>query len=414
MAAHRTALPRRTGTRKAVLALAVVFIAAPANLARGDEPAELHHSAASDPVSADAESYAREFGVSTAEAGRRLPIQTELSNLAAEAQKAYPDRFAGAWLEHVPEFRLVVRFTGPDSTLDLTRVTYAAPAPVHVIANADYALHDLVAAIESLSTVVSRDFKEMGVEVDVKAGSLRIIGPSAIGDEALAELSAAAGGIPVKLQRTPREELLHTYGGRLLTLQANGQAECTTTFSIRNVVTSVTGVLTAGHCADSLKYWQDAQVGYNLTMFGQRWDGDQDWQWHTDSAGHPEIPQFYDGVAFRDVTATSPRSEMVGDFVCHWGIATGYSCGTVITIHYVSVDCNGVPCDPVWVRVEGSGLACYFGDSGGPFFRVTTAYGIMHSGSFSGPGVGQCAFATFNSIGSITGPNNNLEVLLAP
>ena len=56
-------------------------------------------------------------------------------------------------------------------------------------------------------------------------------------------------------------------------------------------------------------------------------------------------------------------------------------------------------CAAVWVKVAGQSLKCGVGDSGGPFFSGSWAYGMMQGGGFAG---GQCSYATFNSVGAMS------------
>ncbi len=44
-----------------------------------------------------------------------------------------------------------------------------------------------------------------------------------------------------------------------------------------------------------------------------------------------------------------------------------------------------------------SGLKCYGGDSGGPWFFDYAAHGFMKGNASSGTGVGQCSWAAFMS-----------------
>jgi hypothetical protein len=61
---------------------------------------------------ADAAEYARQFGVDQEEAVRRLELQGEIGELDATLQREEPETFAGLWIQHEPDFRVVVAFTG--------------------------------------------------------------------------------------------------------------------------------------------------------------------------------------------------------------------------------------------------------------------------------------------------------------
>jgi hypothetical protein len=91
--------------------------------------------------------------------------------------------------------------------------------------------------------------------------------------------------------------------------------------------------------------------------------------------------------------ARARASTRAGDVVCHRGEATGYSCAEVELTDFSPPGalCAG-PCDPVWVSVAGPG--CRNGDSGGPVFNGTVAFGITKGGSYTR---GRCNFYYYMS-----------------
>jgi hypothetical protein len=59
----------------------------------------------------DGQQYVKDLGVSLEEAIRRLQVQNEIGRLRATLRANEPDTFAGLWLQHQPEFRIMVHFT---------------------------------------------------------------------------------------------------------------------------------------------------------------------------------------------------------------------------------------------------------------------------------------------------------------
>jgi hypothetical protein len=59
----------------------------------------------------DAAEYAEQFGVSQEEALRRFRVQDEAGELNAALQEGEPETFAGLWIQHEPDFRVVAAFT---------------------------------------------------------------------------------------------------------------------------------------------------------------------------------------------------------------------------------------------------------------------------------------------------------------
>lgn len=108
-----------------------------------------------------------------------------------------------------------------------------------------------------------------------------------------------------------------------------------------------------------------------------------------------------------DVASYEVRANMKGDYLCHFGTSSGYSCGTVVSTNFdPSYDACGwwLGCDNRWVKVEGPTLKACGGDSGGPWFQLRTAYGIM-SGTNKGGGSDYTAagteYATFTAMDDI-------------
>ncbi len=166
------------------------------------------------------------------------------------------------------------------------------------------------------------------------------------------------------------------------------------------------GVLTAAHCDDAQTYYQTLDLTYPVTFIAARHGDRRDVQWHTTS--HYEYPQFYDGDSYRTVSfGISRASQSVGDFVCHRGKATNYSCGELVSKTYVPSyegACPGVDeCYPVWMKVSGPNLKCFPGDSGGPWFFGTHALGIYKGQASTGTDAAGCDFAFYMAIDYIDG-----------
>ena len=158
----------------------------------------------------------------------------------------------------------------------------------------------------------------------------------------LAEFEALAG-VPVVAERSDAFYLQHTYGGKQMTGPAG---TCTSGFTVKDAVSGITGVLTAGHCYNTdATYWETATVSYLADLAGRRWDKNQDFAWFQTS--HIEYPEFFSGSGLRTQTSTKPRLEMEGNPVCHYGVSTGASCGIAEDVHFrpPSEICNGQVCD---------------------------------------------------------------------
>jgi hypothetical protein len=184
----------------------------------------------------------------------------------------------------------------------------------------------------------------------------------------------------------------HTRGGADL-------STCTSGFVVRHPSNGVRGYITAGHCGNNQTYFEFGGTSYSTTFIDEIRDADQDVQWHT--TPHIEQPRFYASstTSHRPLTSRRTRSQQsVGGYVCHRGKTTGYSCGTIQTKTFAPTytnACPGTTCSSVWVRVSGSSLECFPGDSGGPWFLVFRAYGIYKGQSSSGTTAAGCNWAFY-------------------
>jgi hypothetical protein len=73
----------------------------------------------------------------------------------------------------------------------------------------------------------------------------------------------------------------------------------------------------------------------------------------------------------------------VNEVVCHFGIATGYGCGTISTTSFAPGTVEGHTYSNHYVLVGDD--TANFGDSGGPEFSGNSAFGTIVGGFFGAP-----------------------------
>lgn len=353
----------------------------------------------------DARSYAVEYNVSLDEAVRRLRAQEEQGETVSRLRAANPGRFAGLWLEHHPEFRLVVRLKGNvPAGPEFRGLTGGSPTPVAFVTGASAAEAEVLDLIQSSLPRFRAMFPGlMATDYDVHNGDivLTVHAKGAGGQSAKARGAALTRqvGHPVRVEVIDAPERdQHTRGGANL-------SDCTAGFVVANSA-GTRGVTTAAHCGPTQTYYEFGGVSYPAVFVAERWDADEDVQWHTTE--HDEYPEFYADLTTTARVLTGRRlrsSTAVGNTVCHRGRTTGYSCGSVeSTTHQPTYAgaCNGVTCAATFIRVSGPDLRCDGGDSGGPWFNGQTAFGTHKSGASSGPGTGQCTYAVYMSTDYLT------------
>ncbi|GIJ58472.1 S1 family peptidase [Virgisporangium aurantiacum] len=348
-------------------------------------------------IDEDAGMYATEFGVPVAVARQRLANQPTVDAYAAELEQRFPDRVAGIWFEHQPVYRLVVRLT--TGALDAVAVPAAiGVTPVQVRADAAASLRTVRAELDRLRPQIDRDLPGMASGLDVRTGEivLHTSGAGAATAQRSMDGARLASPVPVRV-RTDKNtmQLNNIHGGKRL-------SECTSGFTVQHNTSGAKGFITAGHCGPNQVYYETATHAYHTTYQSGLWDGHHDVQWHTVPTGGNVYPRFYasSDTTPRDLTGSRGRDQQqVGDYVCHRGRITKYSCGTLEDKAYApTYGCNVGRCANTWMFVQGSQLACYGGDSGGPWFVGNIAVGVHSLGATTGTANGDCSAAVYMAI----------------
>ena len=366
------------------------------------EPATLESQA--EALAQDAAEYARLEGVSLEEALRRLRFQ-EASIAKTDALRAeFKDRFAGLVIQHQPDYRIIVLLTGNAWVQDRFIAAGGSVVPINFRTGAAATHEQLVGALEQhqmeMRAILSRP---QGMGVDERTGEIIVRArASDMDNDQLAEKQqqlASIAGVPVRIRLLDGEvaDLSVEGGSRVAGVDARDgrRYACTTGFVVTD--SSRTGIVTAAHCPDDLTYYGPDGVQVPLSFVGEWGALTRDVQVHVTSA--PQKPEFYvdkDRKFVRPLTGARSRSSTrAGDVVCHRGESSGYSCSLVELVDFAPPGslCGG-PCEPVWVTVAGP--SCHGGDSGGPIFAGTMAFGIVKGASYKR--TGECSFYFYMSI----------------
>jgi hypothetical protein len=354
--------------------LALLVLASGAALA---QPGETREEA----LAEDAAQYAGQFRVPADEALRRLKAQQDSASVTDAIAREFADRLAGISIEHSPEYRIVVLLTGSEPVADRN----AAGVPIVFKTGAKATHAQAVAAMRKhLIDFRSELPGARGAGYDQRTGEVVLLitpaDASRLGIDAVRKRAEEIGGVPV---RVVVNELIESNmsvdgGGRVegLNILTNRRNRCTTGFVVTNG--EINAITTAAHCPDQLTYIdRDGGSSPTLPMIGSWGSAYRDVQING-SANSPD-PLFYAdrgaGSLRRVATWRSVAGTRAGEFVCHYGESSGYSCAVVELTDYAPPGalCGG-PCSPTWVTVRGP--SCIPGDSGGPVFSGDVAYGI--------------------------------------
>lgn len=357
---------------------------------------------AAEALAQDGAEYARLTGVSLEEAIRRLRAQEESVATTDRLASSFKNRLAGISIEHLPQYRIVVLLTGPDPVPDQTVFAGGMSVPIIFRTGAVATRDQIVASIRRHQAEIrSRLPGVQGMGADPRTGEMVVLLSSRTVDlygvETIKAELEAITAVPVRIRtlNRPDTNLAIEGGARVEGRDESGRHRaCTTGFVVTD--THRTGILTAAHCPDILTFIDPLGGTSPLSFVGEWGARYQDVQIHVS----PERlqPLFYADTAksqLRRLTSWRNRaSTRAGDAVCHRGETTGYSCSQVELVDFAPPgDLCGGPCEPYWVTVAGP--KCRGGDSGGPVFNGTIAFGIVKGGSYDAGGA--CAFYYYMS-----------------
>lgn len=376
---------------KRVLALALLLFAS----AAGAQPVKTQAEALAD----DATQYAAQFRVPADEAFRRLKAQQESVAATDAIAQEFASRLAGISIEHSPEYRIVVLLTGMEPVADRS----AAGVPILFRTGAKATRAQAIAAMRKhLIDLRSELPGTRGAGYDQRTGEVVLLVTAAdaqrFGADAIRARAEHISGVPVRVQINDliEQNMSVDGGGRIEGISSTTglRNRCTSGFVVTDG--AQTGIATAAHCPDELTYYEPDGGTVTLPFVAQSGLAYRDVQ--INLAPGTDAPLFYadrGADSLRQVTTWRNRdSTRAGDFVCHFGESSGYSCATVELTDYAPPgDLCGGPCEPTWVTVRGP--SCIPGDSGGPVFSGSVAFGIA-KGINRTPS-GQCNFYYYMS-----------------
>jgi hypothetical protein len=196
----------------------------------------------------DARAYADAHEISLEEGIRRLELLPDFTRVRLDLETAAPTRFAGGWVEHWPQFQVVVRFKGTSELSPATAALIPGNLGIDVEFGAQHTLAELLAGQQKIIPTVYARYPDMGIGISVRSGAVRLTGPSVLTAKELSELEALAG-VRVIAEVAPADGLDHTYGGKLMDVFIPPYVySCTSGFTVKDAVSGITGVMTAGHC----------------------------------------------------------------------------------------------------------------------------------------------------------------------
>ncbi|MEU6714199.1 S1 family peptidase [Nonomuraea sp. NPDC046802] len=364
--------------RKLLASLVAAVVAFP--IAALNVPALAATSTQSEAEAEDLALIAEQRGITLEEAQARFGWQEQFVEIANRVEDAHPDQYTAASVNDGSPW---IAFKGevPSGVAELTA---SLPVAVTLTPGKGYSRTELKAALEDnhYRIMGREDIADATSYYDVQSGNVTIEAlPSAKpADPAAfaAQLQAVqprntAITVTVKIvsELPGGDEAAYLRGGGMLN---NGSvSHCTAAFVVKT--SSGTGITTAKHCSDpsTLRYYRHGTSGSNYTNVTRRDSipyryGDA--TWYSRGAYTPSPTFYYNWDVARDVT--SVKRPILDQNICRFGRTTGRNCSTPV---WVTDVCARDYCD----LVATTGHTAENGDSGGPWFWNTTAYGV-HKG----------------------------------
>ena len=382
-------------------------------------------------------SYASEYGVTEAEAARRLDRIQPMQEVLASIRKLESSRVAGWGIDHADSFTGWVWLTGADPAIAAAKAIADAHSDIEIRTGAKHTLTQLLAAqdrfgngssigpvgrVDDQTPIADYSAAVTFTAPDMDTNTLHIgIDPALLRPAEPTELQGPGGGTgPVGSTGAPTApdsatdaelaalaaQMTAAYHGRMTVAYAivdgrdhadlamfdggRAMSTCTSGFAARQHSTGDYGIITAGHCSAS-----QAMHSVSLPWVTGYKGTTADAQFHSipSGSGH-QLRSDYLCRQYRlnvcTVHGDVAISQMYADWVCHTGKNTGTTCGRVDYIYFRPTGSNAcldsefgapVQCAARFVRVHSSSLKGCLGDSGGPWFRRNTAYGILKGGT---------------------------------
>ena len=395
-------------------------------------------------------SYASDYSVTLAEAQQRLERIPELQEIVEALHAAESERLAGWGIDHRGPMTAWVWLTGTEPPTSVAVAIAAAHDDVQIRTGAAVTFTALAAAQDKFGngvgigavgntgaagsiqvdlsgiivhTAVDLRANALEIGIDMAAAAPRPSGAldSGESDGPIGSLGSSDDGdsgedptlariadilnphikVPFYvIEAEVLEDQTAFEGGRRM-------GGCTSGFAARHRGTARYGMITAGHCDRTTLSTQ----GVTLTRAVQMYNSTMDAAFFTipQGQGHQVTNQIVcvsdyatqDTCGIRSVGPS--RLRMMNVPVCHSGYNSGVTCGTVDNIRYQpspedGCDGHGGNCNAVFVRATGPQMRACKGDSGGPVYSLSAAYGIHKGGPKNNPCTALNSWISFSAI----------------
>lgn len=302
--------------------------------------------------------FAAENEIAASQAERILAGQESFSLLLATLETKVAT-FAGGAIDPAEDLDAVILFTEEPGAI-VRKMIAEVPLRISVVTSAGVSASELRGVLERSHVALEASASVVGATgyADFATGSVHFdvwLEPGAeLSEVQRSARSLASGSVSIEIRQASGQMPVDEFNGGQHLSNA-----CTSAFTVRK--SGQGGVLSAAHCTNSVS-------GY--TFGGQVESGSTDAQWHKATGPSNRIRYTSGGATQAITTYYAPA---IGASACNYGAATGCKCSTIWTN---SACWPGLGCGFYAV----SGGVTSGGDSGGPWFSGSAAFGV-HKGS---------------------------------
>ncbi len=335
---------------------------------------------AEEALSADIAAVAEEEGTSVEAVERDYRSSEALGEIAIKASSRWPDQFVGSAVSPADKGgpTLYIKGAAPAELLELAdtqdvRVVDQQPYSFEELETRDIAAHQALVELGYLFATTSFSV-ENGRWIEANVAGTAADG--AILTEAQI-IRALPAGLRDDVRLTVDQDTggygdVNSFGGMLI--RGGGNDICTSGWAVESTETGTTGVSTAGHCTGVDHIVHPGDGSHTTDYRAEHRGAWGDVEWHT--TPQPEPDNFYASAS--DVRDVASVAQIAGisqdDYVCFYGrFSNDQFCGLQVLNVSVTCTASGVTNNRL-VRMDDDG-PLELGDSGGPWFYGTQAYG---------------------------------------
>ncbi len=154
-----------------------------------------------DPFVQDAAAFAESIGIPLGEAVQRLSFQDTIGDIQPALQGDFPDSYGGLWVEHQPDYRIVIALTKGDETTIQPYIEGQPWVEFVEVRQVETSLAKLLADQQATNQIISQLNVNVTTAVDVKNNRVELI----VGNPELlqADLETAGLTLPSTVQLLP-------------------------------------------------------------------------------------------------------------------------------------------------------------------------------------------------------------------